>query len=69
MEIDVGPRFESAVRSMMNFVGGGLMWMGLAQCLPSARAAIRAADPSQLPMAPLSRAERAEWAALVERLR
>lgn len=64
------PRFESAVRSMMSFVGGAMMWVGLmTMCPPLGMRVGVTADPGRLSMTPLSRAERAEWAALVERLR
>lgn len=70
MEIDVDPRWKSAMRSVVEFIDGALKWMGLmALCPPLGMSVVVAADPDQLSMTPLSRAERAEWAALVERLR
>jgi hypothetical protein len=70
MEIDVDPRLKSALRSVLGFIDGALKWMGLmAICPPLGMSAIVATDSDQLSMTPLSRAERAEWAALVERLR
>ena len=70
MEIDVDSGFKSAMRSTLDFIGGALRWMGLmAICPPLGMSANVAADSDQLSMTPLSRAERAEWAALVERVR
>ena len=84
-----GPGFKSAMRFILDYVGEGLMWMGLGMGPPFEMSATVAAEttrarrrarsttrlgnvwehPDQLSMTPLSRAERAEWAALVERLR
>lgn len=74
-------RFKSAMRSMLYFLGEGLMWMGVpfgmdaavAAEISKARTTTRLCNawehPDELFMTPLSRSERAEWAALVERLR
>lgn len=72
MESDVGPKFKSALRSMLKHFGEGLMWMGLTWSgmhPPLGMRGTAAPDPDQLSMPPLSKEERAEWAALVERLR
>lgn len=77
----IGPRFKSALRTMLYCLGEGLMWMGVpfgmdagvAAEVTRTRSAGRHCNScehsDQLSMKPLSRAERAEWAALVERLR
>ena len=81
-----GPRWKSAMRSILNYFGRGLIWMGVPfrmdaavadEMSSHARHPARSASwldnvsehPDQLTMTPLSSAERAEWAALVERLR
>jgi hypothetical protein len=68
----VVPRFKSAVRSVLDNIGEGLLWMGLTwggMYPPFRTNAPRAADPDRFPTPPLSKEEQAEWAALVERLR
>ena len=82
-----GSRFKSAMRSMLYYLGEGLIWAGVPFGLDAAvtaeimsTCAKRRAKPAtlldnvrehpdQLSMTRLSRAEHAEWAALVERLR
>jgi hypothetical protein len=81
-----GPRFKSAMRSILDYIGEGMLAMGVPFVMTdaiaaelSARARRRAESktrpdneseqPDQLSITSLSRAERAEWAALVERLR
>jgi hypothetical protein len=68
---------------VLSRIGQGLMWVGVsfgmdatvaAQTTARARHAATQEDhgpehPDQVPMTPLSRSERAEWAALVEYLR
>ncbi len=61
------PRFRSAVRSLLEYIGEGLIWTGMTwggypwdgpwEC------------PDRLSGTEMSEAERAEWAALVKRLR
>ena len=79
-----GSRLWSALRAVLHFLGEGLIWIGASFSLDAAVAAeasdfVRRAGspaqlgdvrehPDQLAMIPLSMAERAEWAALVERL-
>jgi hypothetical protein len=80
-----GPRFKSAMRSILYSLGEGLIWMGvpfgldaavvaeISNCsrrraTPTTRLGNVREHPDQLSMTPLSRAERAEWTTLVERL-
>lgn len=61
-----GPRFKAAILSILDYIGEGMMWMGPMWADPGAAAVL---DQDHRPVTPLSAAERAEWAALVERLR
>ncbi|MEU8508812.1 hypothetical protein AB0C40_29695 [Streptomyces brevispora] len=74
MEIDMGSRLRSAMRSMWTQFGKGLMWMGFAWngMYPPLewqdfRPPLRPADQPCLP--PLSEEELATWSVLVKKLR
>jgi len=79
-----GSWLKSAMRTLLIYVGEALMWtcvpFGMDAAVAArisvrirARSAARLSDmrrnPDHLSMTPLSRAERTEWAELVERLR
>lgn len=67
-----GPQFKSAMRSILDYLGEGLMWMGpmwMGSMWMGPPFDDVEEHPDESSMTPQSRAERAEWAALVDRLR